>query len=82
MFKRHPVYFFIHVLFGLVGYFYPSVLFSAIGYQVFQLIFNVRVFPFEAKIESGNSLKHTGTKLGEIALGYGLAMLYKALSKA
>lgn len=82
MFKRHPIYFWIHVLFGIVGYFYPNVLYSAIGYQVLQLVFNVRVFPVEMKIEPGNSLKHTGTKLLEIALGYVLVMLYKALSRA
>jgi hypothetical protein len=82
MFKRHPVYFWIHIVFGIIGYFYPSVLFGAIGYQLLQLIFNVRVFPVERKIEPGNSLKHTGIKLAEIALGYGLAMLYTALSKA
>ena len=81
MFKRHPIYFWIHILFGLVGYFYPNVLYGAIGYQVLQLIFNVRVFPLEAKIESGNSLQHTGTKLVEIAIGYGISMAYKALSK-
>jgi hypothetical protein len=79
-FKRHPIYFVLHVLFGFIGYFYPDVLYAALAYQFLQYIFNIRVFMMEMKIEKGNSVTHTGIKLAEVAAGYGLAMLYTALN--
>jgi hypothetical protein len=82
VFQRHPVYLITHLLFGFIGYFYPQVLYVTIGYQVFQYMFNVRFFVFEMKLKTGNSLEHTAIKLGEVAMGYFIAMLYKALSTA
>lgn len=79
-FKRHPIYFVLHVLFGFIGYFYPDVLYAVLGYQVLQYVFNIRVFMMEMKIEKGNSVTHTAIKLVEVAAGYGLAMMYTALS--
>ena len=82
MFKRHPIYFIVHIILGFLGYFYPNLLYSTIGYQILQYLLDIRIFFFEFKIKSGNSLEHTSVKLGEVALGYGVAMLYKALNRA
>ena len=82
IFKRHPIYCVIHITLGFLGYFYPEVLYGTIGYQLFQYLMDIRLFAFEMKIESGNSVEHTAIKLGEVGFGYALATLYKALSKA
>jgi hypothetical protein len=78
-FYRHPVYFFIHVLSGFLGYFYPEILYATVGYQLAQFIFGIRVFVFEMTIKPGNSFEHTLIKLGEVFMGYAAAMLCKAL---
>jgi hypothetical protein len=78
MFHRHPVYFFIHVLLGFLGYWYPEILYGTLGYQFLQYIFGVRVFIFEMTIKEGNSLEHTSVKLSEVFIGYLIAMLCKA----
>jgi hypothetical protein len=77
-FYRHPVYFYIHVLLGFVGYLYPEVLYATVGYQLAQFVFGVRVFVFDLAIKPGNSFQHTVIKLAEVAAGYGIAMLCKA----
>ena len=82
MFKRHPIYLITHLILGFLGYFYPEVLYATIGYQFLQYALDIRFFLFEGVIKSGNSLEHTAVKLGEVGLGYILAMLYMALSKA
>lgn len=82
VFQRHPAYFLVHVLLGFIGYFYPEVLYVTLGYQIFQYVFDIRVFFFEGVIKSGNSIEHTSTKLAEVAGGYAIAMLCKALNKA
>ena len=79
MFKRHPIYFITHLILGFVGYFYPMVLYGTIGYQVLQYGMDVRFFLFEGVIKSGNSLEHTAMKLGEVGIGYILAVLYKCV---
>jgi hypothetical protein len=79
MFKRHPVYLITHLILGFVGYFYPMVLYGTIGYQVLQYGMDARFFLFEGAIKSGNTLEHTAMKLGEVGVGYVLAMLCKAL---
>ena len=81
MFKRHPIYLFIHIALGVIGYYYPEVLYSAIGYQIAQYLFDVRFFLFEATILQGNSINHTIWKIGEIGLGYTLAMVYNTSFK-
>jgi hypothetical protein len=78
MFHRHPVYFFIHVLLGFLGYWYPEILYGTLGYQFLQYILGVRFFLFEMTLKQGNSLEHTSVKLGEVFAGYLLAMLCKA----
>jgi len=82
MFKRHPVYFITHLILGFIGYFYPEVLYATIGYQFLQYALDIRFFLFEGVIKSGNTLNHTAVKLGEVGVGWLLAMLYMALSKA
>jgi hypothetical protein len=82
VFSRHPIYFITHLILGFLGYFYPEVLYVTLGYQIFQYATNTRFFLFEGVIKSGNSLEHTALKLGEVAVGFLLAKLYKALSKA
>ena len=80
MFYRHPIYFVTHLILGFLGYFYPEVLYATIGYQVFQYATNTRFFLFEGVIKSGNSIEHTALKLGEVSVGYLIAMLYMASS--
>ena len=82
MFKRHPIYLVTHIILGAIGYFYPEVLYATIGYQFAQYILDIRFFLFEGVIKSGNTLTHTAIKLNEVAVGYILIMLYKALNKA
>jgi hypothetical protein len=76
IFKRHPIYLVTHIILGIIGYFYPKVLYLTIAYQLAQYFFNIRFFLFEGAIKSGNSLEHTAIKLGEVALGYIIAVLY------
>ena len=80
MFKRHPVYLITHLILGVIGYFYPEVLYATIGYQFLQYALDIRFFLFEGVIKSGNTLNHTAVKLGEVGVGWLLAMLYRALS--
>jgi hypothetical protein len=82
MFKRHPVYLVSHIIIGFIGYFYPEVLYATLGYQVLQYALGIRFFLFEGDIKTGNSIEHTTKKLAEVAVGYVIAMLYKALSTA
>jgi hypothetical protein len=63
-----------------MGYFYPQVLYVTLGYQFVQYATNTRFFLFEGVIKSGNSLNHTAIKLGEVGVGWLLAMLCKASS--
>jgi hypothetical protein len=67
-----------HILFGFLAVWFPWVGWLAILYQILQLIFNVRVFPIEGVIKEGNNLAHTGLKLLEIGLGYGLGYIVKS----
>lgn len=64
-----------------MGYFYPKVLFGTIGYQVLQYVLGIRFFLFEGAIKSGNTIEHTAIKLGEVGVGWLLALLYAQLSK-
>lgn len=80
MFKRHPVYFITHLILGFLGYYYPQVLYATLGYQFVQYALGIRFFLFEGVIKSGNSIEHTATKLGEVGIGWSLAMLCKASS--
>ena len=82
MFYRHPIYFITHLILGFLGYFYPEVLYATIGYQFLQYALDIRFFLFEGVIKSGNTLNHTAVKLGEVSVGYLIAMLYKALNTA
>ena len=77
---RPSIYLISHILLGFLSYFYPEVLYATIGYQFLQYFFNVRFFLFEGIFRQGNSLEHTSVKLTEVAIGYGLAMLSKALN--
>lgn len=77
MFKRHPVYLITHLILGFIGYFYPEVLYATIGYQFLQYALDIRFFLFEGVIKSGNTLNHTAVKLGEVGIGYILAIVYK-----
>jgi hypothetical protein len=59
-----------HYSIGFLAVWFPIVGILALVYQLGQLIFDVRVFPVEGKILSGNSFHHTTVKLSEIAIGY------------
>jgi len=80
MFHRHPIYLATHLILGFLGYFYPEVLYVTLGYQLLQYALDIRFFLFEGVIKSGNTLNHTAVKLGEVGIGYVIAMLYKASS--
>lgn len=77
MWSRHPVYRVLHVILGLWSVRYPWLLAIVLVYQLGQYVFNVRVFPLEGTMESGNSLEHTGLKLAEVAFGYFLGLTIK-----
>ncbi len=70
LYKRPRYYAASHLLFGFLAVWYPSIGIFAILYQLTQLIFNVRTFPLEGRIELGNSWQHTGLKLFEMMIGY------------
>jgi hypothetical protein len=81
MFSRHPIYLVSHVILGFIGYFYPLVLYATLGYQFVQYILDIRFFLFESAIKSGNSIEHTAIKLGEVGVGYVIALLYDHIYK-
>ncbi len=67
----------VHFLLGFIANWIPIIGIIAVIYQLLQLVFNVRTFPLELKVESGNSLSHTGLKLLEIGLGYSVGFLLR-----
>jgi hypothetical protein len=75
MWSRHPVYRVAHVILGLWSVKFPWILVFVVLYQLGQYIFDVRMFPFEGRIEPGNSIEHTALKLTEVGLGYLLGLL-------
>lgn len=79
LFERPGYYAVSHVAFGFIGVWYPIVLALAILYQIVQYVFQVRVFPVEGTIRSGNSLAHTGLKLAEMAFGYILGRVVRRM---
>jgi hypothetical protein len=66
-----------HVGIGLLASRIPLVGILAIVYQLGQLLFDVRVFPVEGVIKSGNSVDHTVKKLSEIGVGYAIGTITK-----
>lgn len=81
MWSRHPVYRVAHVILGMWSVKFPWILVGVLVYQIGQYVLNVRVFPFEQRIEQGNSLEHTALKLTEVGFGYilGLWVLQRRL---
>lgn len=78
LYKRAPYYMVIHFLLGFIANWIPFIGILAIVYQVLQLVFNVRTFPFELRVESGNTITHTLLKLFEMGLGYSIGFIIKA----
>lgn len=76
-YERAPYYMFIHFFLGFIAVWVPSIGVLAVLYQILQFIFNVRTFPLELTIKSGNNITHTGLKLIEMGLGYSVALLVK-----
>jgi hypothetical protein len=70
MWYRNPIYRVAHVILGLWSVRFPWLLAVVLVYQLGQYSMNVRVFPFEGRIERGNSLEHTAGKLAEVGVGY------------
>ncbi len=77
LYERPRHYAVSHVLLGFLAAWVPIIGILAVVYQLGQLGFNVRVFPVEGKILSGNSVEHTGLKLAEMLLGYILGRLVR-----
>lgn len=81
LYERPPIYAVTHVAFGFAAVWYPLIGVLALLYQIGQFVYNVRVFPLEGKILPGNSITHTGLKLAEMAMGYGIGKLVKAVNR-
>jgi hypothetical protein len=79
LYERPRHYAVSHMLFGFLAAWFPIIGLLAVVYQLGQLFFNVRVFPVEGKILSGNSVQHTGLKLAEMLLGYSIGSLVRTL---
>ena len=79
LYERPRHYAMSHIFFGFIAVFYPIIGILALVYQFGQLYYNVRVFPIESKILPGNSIKHTGLKLFEMAIGYSIGSLLTKL---
>ncbi len=77
LYERPRHYAVSHVLTGFLAAWVPIIGLLAVAYQLGQLAFNVRVFPVEGKILPGNSVEHTGLKLAEMLLGYGIGYLVR-----
>jgi hypothetical protein len=77
IYERPHYYALSHIFFGFAAAWFPWVGILAVAYQVLQFAFNVRVFPVEGHILPGNTWQHTGLKLAEMGLGYGIGRLIK-----
>lgn len=77
MWYRHPIYAVIHVCIGCISSVFPWFGILALVYQVGQYVLNIRTFPIEMRIESGNSLAHTQSKLDEMYLGLLLGGIFQ-----
>ena len=75
---KPPIYAFIHVLSGIVGYVYPAILVAVFAYHILQYYLDVRFFAFDREILEGNSLEHTMLKLSEVGIGYILAAIMRS----
>ncbi len=73
-------YTFSHVLTGFAAVWYPAIGIIALIYQIGQYLLDIRVFPVEMTIRTGNSLQHTGLKLSEITLGYSIGYIMKNMA--
>jgi hypothetical protein len=60
---------------GFLSAWIPMIGVLALVYQLGQLVFDVRVFPLEWKIEHGNSIEYTALKLSEIGIGYVIGLV-------
>ena len=76
-YERAPYYIFIHIFLGFIAVWVPSIGILAVLYQILQFIFNVRTFPLELTVKSGNNITHTGLKLVEMGIGYSVGLLVK-----
>lgn len=77
VYDRPPIYALTHLAAGFVAVWYPLLGLLAVLYQLTQYILNIRFFVFEGTYRQGNSLRHTGKKLVEMALGYALGYVVK-----
>jgi hypothetical protein len=67
---RRPLYYtFIHIISGIIAFYYIWFGVFFIIYQFSQLAINKRFFIFQGRIENGNSLCHTRSKLEEFMIG-------------
>lgn len=73
MLYERPYYYAIsHILIGFIAVWYPIIGVIGVLYQITQWILNVRFFPVKGTWEKGNNLYHTGMKLFEMGIGYGI----------
>lgn len=79
---RKPLYYtFIHIISGIIAFY--NIWFGVffIIYQFSQLAINKRFFIFQGKIEEGNSLCHTTSKLEEFMIGILIGYIISKSSK-
>lgn len=75
-FQTPPLYFIIHIIFGMISYFYPVLILIIFAYQFTQLALDGRFFLFEWKFEPGNSFAYTLYKIMQYAIGYFIVYIY------
>ena len=75
IYDRPSYYAFVHVMIGFVSVWIPLIGMLSLVYQIGQYAFNIRVFLAEGEIRPGNSWDHTGLKLVEMIVGYGIGIL-------
>ena len=82
MLYERPYYYAIsHIVIGLIAAWYPIIGVLAILYQAIQYVLNVRFFPITMTIKKGNNIVHTGLKLVEIGIGYGIGYSFVHMIK-
>lgn len=64
-----------HLIIGFISAWIPIIGLLALLYQIGQLVFDVRVFPLEWKIQHGNSIEYTMLKISEMAIGYSIGLI-------
>ena len=77
LYKKPWYYTLSHIVLGICIAWFLWLAVPVVGYQVGQYAYDVRIFPLEGVIESGNTFQYTGLKLFEVGVGYCIGTLLK-----